>query len=65
MSHSQSMIIIICMLASEVLPFPVSQNTHFTHDLSPVEHYFVPLAEAIFGCLLSFYICEISKHDKL
>lgn len=28
--------------------------THFTHDLSPVEHDLVPFAEAVFRCLLSF-----------
>lgn len=28
--------------------------THFTHDLSPIEHHFVSLAEAVFGSLLSF-----------
>ena len=47
---------VICILTAEV--FLVS-HTHFTHDLSPVEHDFVPLAKAVFWCLLSFQICRI------
>lgn len=33
-------------------------HTHFTHDLSPVEHDFVPFAKAVFWRLLSFQVCE-------
>lgn len=39
-------------------------NTHFTHDLSPIEHNFIPLAKAILRCFLSFQVCEIQQKQK-
>lgn len=37
-----------------LLRYYLASHTHFTHDLSPVEHDFVPFAKAVFWCLLSF-----------
>lgn len=53
-----------CQVISGSL-FSVSAYTHFSHNLSSIEHDFVSLAETVLGCFLSLQVCELARRYRL